>query len=177
MPKKIEDVRLTILREARPILLKLGYDSLNLRDVAKASGIAVSTVYHYFDSKDDLVFHIFDADWQPILEQIAAFSETVCDPIEGLRMTVYSIREFITVYSTAWIQYRTIYRSSTILAQQHEQIIQEIYRIIHPMMLRFQPDYKPILSRFLSQTVVALAAEKSQQFDTYLPIFEKLCKS
>ena len=175
MPKIIEDVRLTILREARPILLTLGYDRLNLRGVAKASGIAVSTVYNYFDSKDALVRAIFEEDWQPMLVQLRTFANIVCTPIEGLRMSVATIRELITVYSTAWIQYRNIYRSSIILAENHELIIQDMFDIIHPMMLRFQPDYNPVLSRFLVQTVVALAAEKNVQFDTCLPIFEKLC--
>ncbi len=176
MPKIIEDLRLTILREARPILIKQGYDRLNLRDVAKASGIAVSTVYNYFDSKDDLVYNIFMGDWQPILAQLTVFASTVCSPIEGLRMAVASVRELVSVYSSAWVQYRNIYRSSPILIQHHEHFIQDLYGVIHPMMLRFYPDFDPIISRFLAQAVVALAAEKKQQFDTLLPVFERLCK-
>lgn len=176
VPKIIEDVRLTILREARPMLLQHGYDRLTLRGVAKASGIAVSTIYNYFESKDALVYGIFDADWQPMLLKLAAFTNNVCSPIEGLRMAVASVRELIIVYGSAWIEYRNIYRSSPFLIQQHEKIISDLNSVIHPMMLRFRPEYLPVFSYFLSQTILALAAEANTQFDTFLPIFEKLCE-
>lgn len=174
MPKIIENVRLTILREARPILLKHGYDQLTLRDVAKACGIAPGTIYNYFDSKEDLAFSVFDADWQPMLVQLAAFANTVCSPIEGLRLAVANVRELITVYGNAWVQYRNIYRSSPFLLEQHEQITTDLNNVLYPMLLRFQPNCPPVLGRFISLTVIALAAEKNASFDTYLPIFEKL---
>ncbi len=65
MPKAIDDLYNTILRESRPILLSHGYEQLTIRYVARICGVAVGTVYRYFDSKDALVSEILRNDWEP----------------------------------------------------------------------------------------------------------------
>ena len=175
MPKAIDDLHRTILREARPILLEHGYEQLTIRNVARICDVAVGTVYRYFDSKDDLVAEIMRGDWDPALQRMREAAETVPTPIEGLRIITDCIRSFISLYATAWYQYRMLYRTSDALSRQHEKFIKDISSVVHPMMLRFQPDYSPLLSDFLARTVFAAAAEKERPFESMLPVYEKLC--
>ena len=176
MPKAIDDLHNTILWEARPILLAHGYEQLTIRNIARICDVAVGTVYRYFDSKDELVAEILRNDWAPITERIREAAETVDSPIEGLRFISDSIREFIGLYANAWLEYRTIYRYSPALTRAHEYFIKEINKVIYPMMQRFIPDYDPVVSDFLSRTVMAVSAEKEGRFDELLPVLEKLCR-
>lgn len=175
MPKAIDDLHRTILREARPILLEHGYEQLTIRNVARICDVAVGTVYRYFDSKDDLVAEIMHGDWDPALQRMREAAETVSTPIEGLQIITDCIRGFISLYATAWYQYRMLYRTSGALSRRHESFIKDISSVIQPMMLRFQPDYNPLLSDFLARTVFAAAAEKGLSFESMLPVYEKLC--
>ena len=174
MPKAIEDLHNTLLREARPILLEHGYEQLTIRNVARICDVAVGTVYRYFDSKDALVSEIMHGDWDPALERMRSAVETVETPIEGLRIVTDCIRDFIQLYASAWMEYRMLYRFSDALSRQHNNFIRDIASVIHPMMLRFQPDYSSTLSTFLARTVFAAAAERDLSFESMLPIYEKL---
>ena len=174
MPKAIEDLHNTILREARPILLEHGYEQLTIRNVARICDVAVGTVYRYFDSKDALVSEIMHADWDPAVARMREIAQDVATPIDGLRAIIDCIRDFIRVYASAWMQYKMLYRSSDALSRQHESFIRDVGSVIYPMMLRFKPDYSPVLADFLARTVFAAAAENKLSFEEMLPIYEKL---
>ena len=174
MPKAIDDLHNTILREARPILLEHGYEQLTIRNVARICDVAVGTVYRYFDSKDALVSEIMHGDWDPALERMRQSADSAASPIDGLRVVSDCIREFINLYATAWLQYRMLYRSSDALLRQHNSFIRDVSSVLLPMMRRFKPDYSQVLSDFLAQTVFLASAEKDLAFETMLPIYEKL---
>ena len=176
MPKAIEDLHNTLLREARPILLEHGYEQLTIRNVARICDVAVGTVYRYFDSKDALVSEIMHGDWDPALERMRSEVETVETPIEGLRIVTDCIRDFIQLYASAWMEYRMLYRFSDALSRQHNNFIRDIASVIHPMMLRFFPDYNFTVSDFIAQTILAVSAEPEGMFDKLIPVFDKLCK-
>ena len=174
MPKAIEDLHNTLLREARPILLEHGYEQLTIRNVARICDVAVGTVYRYFDSKDALVAEIMHGDWDPAMEHMRSAAMAVDNPIDGLRVITDCIRDFIQLYASAWLEYRMLYRSSDALSRQHKSFIRDIASVVHPMMVRFQPDYSISLSTFLARTVFAAAAERDLPFEEMLPIYEKL---
>lgn len=49
-----------ILEKASEIFAKEGYHGLSMRHLADDIGITLSTIYHYFESKDDLLKTLFD---------------------------------------------------------------------------------------------------------------------
>ncbi len=175
MPKAIDDLYNTILRESRPILIRHGYEQLTIRNVARICGVAVGTVYRYFDSKDALVSEILHSDWAPVMDRMRLAAEAADTPIDGLRAFSESIRDFTKEYAKAWAEYRTIYRYSPALTQAHESFVQDIASVIHPMMLRFIPDYNPVVSDFIARTVLMASPEPESTFNGLLPVFEKLC--
>lgn len=54
--------RRQILDAARRVFSQKGFDATNVSDVAAATGVSQGTIYHYFDSKDDLFMAVFE-DW------------------------------------------------------------------------------------------------------------------
>ncbi len=53
-----KDTEALILEEARALLVKRGYPDFSLREVAERIGYSATTIYRYFENKDDLVLRI-----------------------------------------------------------------------------------------------------------------------
>ncbi|WP_235490550.1 helix-turn-helix domain-containing protein, partial [Frankia sp. AvcI1] len=49
-----------ILQAALEIFARKGYAAASIQDVADAVGVLKGSLYHYIDSKEDLLFQIFD---------------------------------------------------------------------------------------------------------------------
>jgi AcrR family transcriptional regulator len=47
-----------ILREAEQIVSDSGHEALNMRDLARRIGVSATAIYHYFESKEALLFKI-----------------------------------------------------------------------------------------------------------------------
>ena len=53
-----EDKRNVILRKAAALIARKGFDVATMMDVAQACGTSKSHLYHYFPSKEDLLYAI-----------------------------------------------------------------------------------------------------------------------
>lgn len=81
--------RIDSIVSAAMVLAAEGYDAVQLRGVADLAGVATSTTYQYFSSKDDLLMACFRR-W--IAEVEAAIGSTVCqsnDPFDRLQCSIY----------------------------------------------------------------------------------------
>jgi AcrR family transcriptional regulator len=80
-----EEVRHKILDAARQLFAEEGYEKVTMRRVADAIEYSPTTIYHYFEDKDDVVRALCHADFGRLLEAM----ETVArpkDPVEEIRM-------------------------------------------------------------------------------------------
>lgn len=81
----------TGLREAtmdatRGLLVRDGYESLSMRRIAAAIGCSVSSIYLYFDNKDDLVHALIDEGferWYEIVRESAAMEGSPRDRLRA----------------------------------------------------------------------------------------------
>ena len=74
MPKIIENLEHKLIAEARHQIETSGYGALTIRDLAKACGVGVGTVYNYFSSKEELVASHLLEDWKQCITAITAVS-------------------------------------------------------------------------------------------------------
>jgi TetR/AcrR family fatty acid metabolism transcriptional regulator len=65
-----EDKRLLILDAAVRVFARKGYHSSRVGDIAEEAGVAHGLLYHYFDSKDELLETIFRNTWTLMIETI-----------------------------------------------------------------------------------------------------------
>jgi len=74
-----------ILAAACGVIAQLGYERASMRAVAKATGVSLAGLYHYFDSKEKMLFLIqfrtFSALHQNLIEKLHG----IVDPEEQLR--------------------------------------------------------------------------------------------
>lgn len=107
MPKIIENPEQIILEHAREILLTEGYQQLNMRNVAKACGLAIGTLYNYFPTKDDLVYRVMLDYWQQLFNEIDQVDQCEADLFLKLREVFSRLTRFVETFREVWITMNT----------------------------------------------------------------------
>ncbi|MBN9739308.1 MULTISPECIES: TetR/AcrR family transcriptional regulator [unclassified Pseudonocardia] len=94
-----------IIAAAIQVFSANGYGASSLQDVADIVGVLKGSLYHYIDSKEDLLYQILDASHRQaadLMERSLASSE---DPLEQLRHYLYTL----TMWNLANIDRVSIY--------------------------------------------------------------------
>ena len=86
------DKRRLILDAAITVFARRGFHHCRVSDVADEAGVAYGLVYHYFDSKEEILNELFLERWQVMLDAIAEI-----DRRDGLtaREKLYEVAGFI----------------------------------------------------------------------------------
>ena len=86
----------SILRTAARIFAEKGYHQASIRDIARATGVSLSGLYYYFDSKEELLFLIQDHAFGTLLANLERNLEGVSEPHRRLRMVMENhLRYFV----------------------------------------------------------------------------------
>lgn len=67
--------RQQLLDAAVRVFARKGFHASRVGDIAEEAGVAHGLLYHYFESKDQLLEEIFRENWSVLLERIAAVEE------------------------------------------------------------------------------------------------------
>jgi TetR/AcrR family transcriptional regulator, fatty acid metabolism regulator protein len=78
------DKRRAILDAAITVFARQGFHSARVSDVAAEAGVAYGLVYHYFDSKDQMLNELFSDRWQLLLEASHEVQESDASPRDKL---------------------------------------------------------------------------------------------
>lgn len=68
--RKKQQTRDLIADSAFALFLERGYEAVTIAEVAERAVVDVKTVYNYFPSKPDLVYHRFEAFWEELLAAV-----------------------------------------------------------------------------------------------------------
>jgi AcrR family transcriptional regulator len=91
MKQAAVDKRRLILDAAVRVFARQGFHTCRVSDIADEAGVAYGLVYHYFQSKDEVLDTLFLERWELML---AAIDEIDAQPI-GARDKLYAIASFI----------------------------------------------------------------------------------
>ena len=69
------DKRRAILDAAIRVFARQGFHNARVSDVAAEAGVAYGLVYHYFDSKEEILNTLFTERWQLMLDAIVSIDE------------------------------------------------------------------------------------------------------
>ena len=86
------DKRRLILEAAIRVFARQGFHSCRVSDVADEAGVAYGLVYHYFDSKEEILNTLFSERWQIMLDAIVEIDEKQEVPA---RDKLYMVASFI----------------------------------------------------------------------------------
>src|SRR3990172_1458610 len=87
--RETHDERLAhILEAATRVIAQVGYEKASMRMVAKAAGTSLAGMYHYFNSKERMLFLIQFRAFNSLLNNLREKLHGVTEPIEQLRVMV-----------------------------------------------------------------------------------------
>ena len=69
-PDIARDRKKQILKAAVEVFAERGFHRTRVSDIAKRAGVAYGLIYHYFDSKDDVLNSLFEENWAVFLKVI-----------------------------------------------------------------------------------------------------------
>lgn len=87
-------MRWAILDAAGALFLEQGYEGLSMRQIAERIGCSATTIYRYYENKDDLLFAIVLEGFMRFGKQLARASASSDDPLERLKALGHAYIEF-----------------------------------------------------------------------------------
>ncbi|MDQ3556138.1 MAG: TetR/AcrR family transcriptional regulator [Gemmatimonadota bacterium] len=78
----------SILRASAAIFAEKGYHRASIRDIARETGVSLSGLYYYFDSKEELLFLIQDHAFGTLLARLEELLGGVRDPHRRIRLLI-----------------------------------------------------------------------------------------
>lgn len=73
-----------ILHSAIHVIAQRGYYNTRISDIIKHAGIAHGLLYHYFESKEEVLISIFKTSWRQLINDIKEIINDIDDPFAKL---------------------------------------------------------------------------------------------
>ena len=95
--KDYPEIREKILRSAAKLFAEKGFSTATIVDLATACGSSRGALYHYFDSKEEILGRILGEHVSTMLDELEAIGEHRLDPEDHLRAVARKIMELNAV--------------------------------------------------------------------------------
>ncbi|HRK73558.1 MAG TPA: TetR/AcrR family transcriptional regulator, partial [Rhodothermales bacterium] len=79
------NLRREILDTTRRLLIQDGYQNLSMRKIANAIGYSATSIYLYFENKDNLVHALIDEGMEKMQQLLLGIDNLLTDPLKALR--------------------------------------------------------------------------------------------
>ena len=116
--KKIEKIG----KAAARVFSKIGYLEANLDDIAAAANMSKGGIYHYFSSKEDILFFVLDTYMEQVLENLE--NQLSALPPEEPKIK-FIIKRHIALYADHKEEAKTLFHDSNCLSAAYRRKIAE----------------------------------------------------
>jgi TetR/AcrR family transcriptional regulator, fatty acid metabolism regulator protein len=143
-----EDKRRQLLDAAVRMFARKGFHASRVGDIAEEAGVAHGLLYHYFESKDQVLEAVFHENWSVLLARIASVEETDEPAADQLRhIAAIVLRTWLHLPDVVRVVIREFGRSPELAARIGDlaQPIDAIQRVIKRGIERgeFRSDVDP----------------------------------
>jgi len=107
------DLRQEILRTAARLFQERGYDATSMNDVAAALKLSKGGLYHHFQSKDEILFHLMD-------HAMDITQERVINPVLGIADPEARLRKLIRLHIAVVLNHRE--REITVMLHENHPL-------------------------------------------------------
>src|SRR5947209_16453108 len=83
-----------VLEHAAHIFCEKGYEGASMRDLSRAAGMSLAGLYHYFESKEELLYRIQKHAFRTIIERLQQRLQGASDPEERIRIFIENHLEY-----------------------------------------------------------------------------------
>jgi AcrR family transcriptional regulator len=84
----------TVLEHAARIFCEKGYEGASMRDLSRATGMSLAGLYHYFESKEELLYLIQKHTFRTIIDQLKVKLEGASGAEERVRLFIENHLEY-----------------------------------------------------------------------------------
>jgi AcrR family transcriptional regulator len=128
-----------LLDHAARIFCEKGYEGASMRDLSRATGMSLAGLYHYFASKDELLYLIQKHTFRTIIENLQERLKSSHDPEERIRVFIENHLEYSMANKEAM---KVLVHEDETLKNEHgaevRAIKREYYRICLDLLEDFQ---------------------------------------
>jgi AcrR family transcriptional regulator len=83
-----------ILKHATEVFCEKGYAAASMRDLSRSSGMSLAGLYHYFESKEKLLYLIQKQSFSTIIKDLRSRLHGVSDPEQRVRIFIQNHLEY-----------------------------------------------------------------------------------
>ena len=157
----VADKRRLLLDAAVRVFARKGYHACRVADIAAEAGVAHGLLYHYFDSKEDVLQHVFRETWTALLGAVRGVEQSE----ESARTQLTKVaRLVLRTWRDDADLVRLIVREVTRSSQMQEEVgeIDEAQRAIERIVRRGQErgEFRAELDPRLASVIVYGALEE-----------------
>lgn len=91
MPKIIKDVDKILQNCAVNLFITYGYLNVDMKMISEKSGIAVGTLYHYYENKQQLYLSVLNESWAETFDKLNEISISDCTTDEKLHKLIFTL--------------------------------------------------------------------------------------
>ena len=147
----VEDKRRQLLDAAVRVFARKGFHASRVGDIAEEAGVAHGLLYHYFDSKDEVLEAVFRENWSVLVARIESVEESEEPALDQLRhIAAIILRTWLHLPDVVRVVVREFGRSPEVAARLGElvQPIHAIERVIARGVERgeFRRDIDPVFA-------------------------------
>lgn len=123
--KDHDQKREQILKSAAKVFADQGFDRASMNLLAKECGISKANIYHYYDSKDALLFDLLDSYLRDLRDRVCGVDLAGLSPEQRLRRTV---SEILLAYQGADNEHRVQSSGLSALPEEQQKILRGYQR-------------------------------------------------
>ncbi|GAA6197209.1 TetR/AcrR family transcriptional regulator [Pseudophaeobacter arcticus] len=148
--KDHDEKRAQILKSAAKVFAEAGYDRASMTQLARQCGISKANIYHYYDSKEAVLFGLLDTYLCELRDRVCGVDLSGVSPDDRLRRVV---AEILLAYQGADDEHKVQSGAMGALPEEQQKLLRA---------------YQREMVQFLSDTLKAVAPEVFEENDEKL---------
>src|SRR6202158_2413953 len=128
-----------ILVHATNVFCDKGYAAASMRDLSRASGVSLSGLYYYFESKEELLYLIQKHTFSTIVDRLRQRLDEATDPGERIRMFILNHLEYFLANQKAM---KVLSHEDDVLKNGFGSEIAAIKRVYYRICIELLDGYK-----------------------------------
>ena len=146
-----------ILNVAADCFARQSYPATSMNDIAAACGTSKARLYHYYESKEAILFDLLDRYTQKLLGIIGQVQATAHRQALDERATLHElIRAFLREYETSATRHAALLGSTQFLGEEQREVILNRQRDVVSAVTRFLRRAYPDRVGKTNQTAVTM---------------------
>lgn len=166
-----------IVSTTKKLVGKRGSDDVSVRDIAKAVGVAPSSIYHYFDDKNDIIVAIMEVYFDQTYQWLAEHTADAENLFEWVEAVEGSLDFFIDLLKSDpdWMTIWTGVQASPVLREydnddvmRNASLLQKQLRFFCPHVTRDESLAVCVLFLQCASTTAKMALQLDQEMSLSL---------